>query len=108
MLGQQTLLSQGIGFFTGRRQQRVQPQALVIIDVFIAQGRCVDALTQQLFDGMFHPKRVATIAKALGQGPSQAQSEVHLAQQERAGIAGESAAAKVCLHPASSQVIKEQ
>jgi hypothetical protein len=35
----EAILAQGIALVTGSGQQRVQPQALMIVEVFVSQGR---------------------------------------------------------------------
>ena len=67
MLRQHPLLSQRIGLAAGRRQQRVQAQALVIIDVLVAQRRAEEALAQQFLHGMVHPGGVTLVVKTLRQ-----------------------------------------
>ncbi len=44
----EAILAQGITLVAGGGQQRVQPQALVFIKVFVTQGQPVKALRQQL------------------------------------------------------------
>src|ERR1035438_8875884 len=64
MLRQHPLLSQWIDLAAGRRQERVQSQALVIVDVLIAQSRAKDALAQQFLHRMIDPSGGALIVKA--------------------------------------------
>jgi hypothetical protein len=95
MLRQHPPLSQWIDLAAGRRQERVQSQALVIVDVLIAQSRAKDALAQQFLHRMIDPSRGALVVKALRQFPGQPKVDVNLTQQQRAGIGGEGAAGKI-------------
>ena len=93
--GVDPLLSQGIGLVAGGGQQRVQPQPLVIINVFVTQGQSVNALRQHLLDGMLDPDLVAPIVKALRQSLGQPKIGVHLAQEQSPGVGGERASGEI-------------
>ena len=80
----------------------------MIIKVFVAQGRSEEALAQYLLHQMVHPERVALVVKAVRQFRTQPEVGIDLAQQQRAGIAGESAAGEIGLHFAGSQVIEKK
>src|SRR6266496_6377782 len=108
MLWQHPLLSQRIGLAAGHSQERVQPQALVIINVLVLQGRSENALAQHLLHRVVHPDGVALVVKTFRQLRRQAEVDIDLAQQERAGVGGEGAAGEIGLHAAGAQVIKEK
>lgn len=108
MGGMEAVLSQRVGFVAGGGQQRIQPQARVIVEVFLTQGQPVQALGQELFHGMVHIRLRARIVEAPGQGSRQAQARIDLAQEQRAAIAGECPAGKIRDHFARTQVLKEQ
>ncbi|HEV7222464.1 MAG TPA: hypothetical protein VGN42_07170 [Pirellulales bacterium] len=53
-------------------QQRIAPQFVVIVDVFIAQAEAVDALRQQFFGREFDQFGIAMISKAGGESTDDA------------------------------------
>ncbi len=106
MLRQHPLLSQRIGLAAGRRQQRVQAQALVVIDVLVAQSRAEDTLAEQFLHGMIHPGRITLVVKAPGQFRGQAKLQINLAQQQRTGIARKRAAGEIGHDFSCAQVLK--
>ena len=108
MLRQHPVFSQRIGLAAGGGQQRVQAQALVILEVFVAQGRAEDALAQEFLNRMVYPVGVTLVVKTLRQFRGRPEVNVNLAQQQRAGVTGKGAAGEIGLHPARAQVIKEK
>jgi hypothetical protein len=71
--------AQGIAFIAGRGQEGVQPQSLVIAEVFVTQGQPVKALRQHLLHGVIHKVWIPMVLKTLGQRPGQTEGTVHLA-----------------------------
>jgi len=104
----QTIPSQRIGFARRDRQERIQPQGGMIVEVFVTQSHGVQALGDQLWDGMINEKWMALIAEALGQGAGNPQAPVDLAEEQGAAVRTEVATGKVGLDAAGSQVIKEE
>ena len=100
----QTVLSQGIGLVAGGGQEGIPAQLLVIVEVFVTLGQSVDALGQQLRQGVLDPSLVAPVVKALGQALDHPEIGVGLAQQQDAGVGGEGAARKVSHDFARAQV----
>jgi len=89
-------------------QQGVQPQSLVIVEVFVTLRQSVDALGQHLLHGVVHPNWIAPVLKALRQGPGQPKTGIDLAEQQGAAIGGKEAAGKIGHDLAQSQVGKKK
>ena len=70
--GRGALLTQQIALAANEGLQRIAPQVVMVINVFVAQGQPVNALGQQRFQGVFDIARVAVVDKTVGQGPEQA------------------------------------
>ncbi len=102
------VLSQGIFLAASRRQQRIAPQLLMVVEVFIAQRLPVEPLRQQLRHRVFDKNRVALIAKAGGQSGQQPELLIDLAQEQHAAIAGERPAGKIGDYFSQTQVLKKQ
>lgn len=93
----ESILSPRITFVASRRQQWIQPQLIVIVDVFVAQCQSVDPLGQHLRRRVADKDLRAVVFKALGQTQGQTQVGIDLAQQQRAPIAGEATTGKIGL-----------
>ncbi len=63
-------------------QQRILPQLLVIVQVFIAEGQPVNALRQHLFQAVLDPFGLPVVAEATRNAPQQANLAIGLAQQQ--------------------------
>ena len=89
--------------FAGRhRQEWVQSQGVVIVEILITQRQGVQALGQQLLDGVVHKHLLAQVVKTVGQSARKPQALIDLAQEQDATITAEMAAGKVGLHLAGS------
>ena len=104
----EAILSQGIAFVAGGGQQRVQPQSLVVVKVFVPKSQTIDALREHLLHRMIHTILGAPVGKAACQRLRQSQARVHLAQQQGASIAGKGASRKIGGHPARTQIGEKQ
>jgi len=84
----------------------VQPQGVVIVEILVTQRQGVQALGQQLLDGVVHQHLLARIVK---QWPKRAKAKalIDLAQEQDAAITAEMAAGKVGLHLADPKSSKE-
>lgn len=100
--------SQRIHLVAGRRQQRVQPQTLMIMEIFIAPRQPVDSLRHPLLDRVIDEALVPDILKTPGQRSGHPPLLIGRAQQEYAAVAGERAAGKIGDHLTRTQVLKEQ
>jgi hypothetical protein len=100
------ILAQGIALLAGGGQQGIQPQTLVIVQVFLAQGQPIKPLGQQLPHRMIHIHWLAAVVEALRQTLRQPEVDVHLAQEQHAPIAGERAAGEIGCDFAQTQVLK--
>ena len=100
--------SQRIRLVARGGQQGVQPQSLVIVEVFVTLRQSVDALGQHLLHGVVHPNWIAPVLKALRQGPGQPKTGIDLAEQQGAAIGGKEAAGKIGHDLAQSQVGKKK
>ncbi len=102
------ILSQRIALVAGRRQQWIQPQVIVIVEVFIAQSQPVDPLSQHLLHGMVNIYLLTVVLKALRQGQGQSQVRIDLTQQQRTPITGEGATGKIGHDFTRTQVLKKE
>src|SRR6266850_2580685 len=57
-------LSDGVALLHQHRQQRVLPQLLVIVEIFITEGQAVDPLRHQLLYGVFNEIRIPVVPEA--------------------------------------------
>ena len=88
------ILARGIALADHDGQERIVPQLVVIIEVFVTQGQSEDPLPQKLLDRVFDPFFVAMIGKTLSQLPDDARVLLDLSQQQTTGIRGDRAAVK--------------
>jgi len=98
------VLGQRIGLAGRRSQQRVPAQQVMVVEVLIAQGQAVNPLGHQLGKCMLDEDLLALIDKTGGDLAAQAQAQVDLAQEQRAAVAAEVAAAEVGDDAAGAQI----
>jgi len=69
--------------------QRIMPQLVVVVEIFVAQSQAKDSLPQQLLDRMFDQFFIAIISETAGQLPDDARLLLDLPQQQPTGIGGD-------------------
>ena len=89
------LLAQHVGPPARRRQQPVEPQPVVVVDVFIPQGDAVDALAQHHRQFVLHEAGVAPVIETSGQLLAEPPAPLDLPQQQHPAVAGEEPAGKI-------------
>ena len=77
---------QGIVFFAGGGQQRIQPQALVIIESFVTQGQPIKPLRQQLPHGVIDLYLLTGIPETSGQPLRHPEVGVHLPPEKSTAL----------------------
>src|ERR1041385_829162 len=107
-LGQQPILPERVALLTGYRQQWIQAQSLVVINILIAQSQTVNALRKQFLHLVIYPTRIPPVVKAASQTPAHPKPSINLPEQQRSSITGEGPARKIRHHFAWPQVLKEQ
>src|SRR5208337_2082915 len=101
------VLAQGLTLVDRHRQQRIMPQRVVIVEILIAQHQPIQALVQQLFQGVIAIAHVPPVDEGPGQTPGQPQTLVQLAHQQDSAVVGQIAPRKIRLHFARPQGLKE-
>ena len=95
-----------VGFTHTESQERIGAQAIVIVQVFVAQGQRDQALRQQFPQGMIAIPRVTLVEEALAEGLADSILAVDLTQQERAAIAAEVTAREIGLHGPPEMIVE--
>ena len=54
-------------------QQRIMAESIVVIEVFVAEGQCVDALPKQMLDLVLDEVGVAVVVKTIRHAFSESQ-----------------------------------
>ena len=80
------------------RHQRVVPQLVVIVEVFVAERNAKNPLADQRADRMFDQVLTAMIAKAIRKTTHQIDRSVGRAQKQRSGIRRHQASIKGSFH----------
>jgi hypothetical protein len=70
-------------------QQRILPQLLVIVQVFVTESQTVNALRQHLFQRVLDPLRLPVVGEATSYAPQQADLAIGLAQEQRTALRGQ-------------------
>lgn len=70
-------------------QRVVMAQAVMIVEILVAGGQCIDALGEQCLQSMLDTPRITPIWNDFGQAAGQAMLPVDLAQQQQARIRGD-------------------
>ncbi len=89
-------------------QERIAPQILVIIQIFVPQGQSIHALGEQLLQPMLHEELIAPIAETTGQAAEYAQAAIERTQQQRAAIGAQVSTRKIGHAFSWTKVLKEQ
>ena len=95
-----------VGASANRRQQRIQAQALMVVDVLVAQGDAHDPLAQQHGQLVLDEKGIAVIGEKPGKLLAETPDPVHFPQQQRAALAGQMPAAEIRFDPAAAKPLK--
>ena len=69
---------QGIFLAYQHRHQRIRPQLLMIVDIFIAQGQSINPLPHQLLHTELGEARIPPVPKAGGQAANEPIAALHL------------------------------
>jgi len=99
----------GTGWIRLARKQgkeRIVPQTVVVVDVFVSQRQPVDPLGDQLRDAVLHPVRLPMIGEAGGQLPQDAGLALDLPQQQPSGVGRDLSAVETSHHVAVIQGVK--
>ena len=89
-----------------QRQDRIEANVVVVVDVLVAQRKANDALADQGAQGVDHPLRAARVTKAGRNPPAQPDGPVGLAQQQRPGIRRQRSAVKRRHHPPAGKAFE--
>jgi hypothetical protein len=100
------LLSAGIVFANRRSQQGIEPQTIVVVQVFIAASQPVNSLPQQIEDRVLRGIGIAMIGKASGETLKHPVDPIHLSEQGNAAVATDIAALKVGRDGSGIEVVK--
>jgi hypothetical protein len=99
-------LAEHVGAPAHRGHQRIEAQAVMVVEVLVAQGDAHDALAQQHRQVMLDKMAVAAVAETSGELLAHTPDPVHLPQQQRAAFAGKMPAAETGLDPAAAKGLK--
>lgn len=92
---------QAIITLNGRLKGRIMTQALMIIQVLIAQGQSIDPLPQKALQAMSATGRTTTLAQPLAEGCRQSQIAIRLTQKHHTAVAGDFTAGETGLYSSS-------
>lgn len=90
--------AQRIEFFASGGQERVQPQTLMIVAIFVTQRPPLEALRQPRRHRVIHINLLSPVAQTMGQALRQPEVDVPWAQEPSAPVAGECAAGEIGHH----------
>jgi hypothetical protein len=107
VVGEETILTEWVGFVSRDRQERIVAQLVVVIEVAVAQRDGTDPLEEQLFQGVIDEASIVMIDKAAGQAGGQAQALIDLAQEQNATVCGEGATRKIGFDAARTEVLEQ-
>lgn len=71
------------------RQQRIVPQFVMVVEVFVAEGDAEHPLGEQMFEAVFDQVGIAEVVEAFGQGLDAPEPLVDLAEQQCPAIGGD-------------------
>ena len=74
------MLAERIGHAGEHRHQRIVAEAVVVVEVFVAEAEPEDPLLEQGAEGMFDAVRIAMVAEAVREEVEQAELAVEFAE----------------------------
>jgi hypothetical protein len=81
VLGAEAVVAERVGPADGDRQERIEAEAVVVVEVFVAEAQAKDALFEEIGQRMFDKIRVAMIGEAVGEALDQVELGLDLAEQ---------------------------
>ena len=106
MAGPLALIAGRIGFTDGGGEQGVDPEPIMIVEVFISQRQTEDPLPQQLFEAVLDAARISGIDETIGKAVTNAQFLVQAPQCHNAGIRRKMTALEISGHNTSSRALQ--
>ena len=106
--GAQPVLAGGVGLADEGREQGVAAQGVLVVEVFVAQGQAVDALADELQDGVFEGVGVAVVGEAGGALAQRAGEALRLAPEQGTAVGGDGAAVEPGDDVALTQGLKRE
>ena len=88
-------MATGILLLNQHRQQRIVPQLLVIVQIFISQGQPIDSLGHQLLHRMFDQIGVPIIREAGGKLVEDPDALLDLPQEQPTAVTGDRSAVEL-------------
>lgn len=88
------------------RQQRIQAQAIMVVDVLVAQGNAHDPLAQEHRQIVLDEQRIAVIGETPGKLLAETPDAINFPQQQGAAVAGQMPAAEIRFDPAAAKPLK--
>jgi hypothetical protein len=73
--------TQGIFLADRHSEQGIEPQLVVIVEIFVTQAKAEDALLEQIHEGVFDKFRIAVIGEAGCQRVDETEFRIDLAQE---------------------------
>ena len=78
----------------------------MVVEIFIARYKAVDALAKQLWERMLHIALISMIGEAVRKAIGDAQALVELADEQQSPFVAEMAAAEISLKFTASEILK--
>ena len=100
------VLAEHVGLACQERMERVEPQSVVVVEVFVAKSQCPDALTQKLAHLVLDQARQPVVAKTPRQSLNESHLQVHPSQKHCPAVAAKVAPGKIRRHFAASVGLK--
>lgn len=85
----------GLAFAGEEAEEGIVAPLVVIVEIFVAEGEAVDALGEQLLDGVLDVARVAVIVEAGGEAGQEVEFGSGLAEEEGSAVGGGGGAAEI-------------
>jgi hypothetical protein len=94
----QAILTQRIAFATKHGVQRIAPQVVMVVEVFIAQHQPLKALAEQFWHAMFDVAGIPMIDETVGQIAQDPAVAFPVTQQDATPVTGEVTTPEIDLH----------
>lgn len=102
------VLALGIAFADEDGQQGVVAQAVLVVEVFVAQAQAEEALHEEFGEGVLDEVGVAVVAEAAGERLDEVELGFDLAEEQSAAVGGDRPAVEAG-HPfAGSEVVEKE
>jgi hypothetical protein len=102
----EAVIAEGVALADEDGEQGVAPEAVMVVEILVAQAEAEDALLEEFEQGVLDALGITIVGEAAGEGLKEVEVVIDLAQEEAAGVGGDGAAVEGGDDLTGSQVLE--